>query len=170
MGRLLIIRLTLAVGESFFKFQNTPLVCRVITVGSLASCTWVYRFPACITVQFSHSVVSNSLQPHGLQHTRLPCPSPTPRACSNSCPASWWYHPAETVYLRLGREPPWLGLKPAKTHFGTWTHVAGIRNQPKPCLGLETAKTHGTWFQDIMKLRFFMSHHRKNSVRDKVIG
>ena len=36
--------------------------------------------------QFSHSVVSNSLRPHGLQHTRLSCPSPTPRACSNSFP------------------------------------------------------------------------------------
>ena len=34
------------------------------------------------------------LRPHGLQHTRLPCPSPTPRAYSNSCPLSWWYHPA----------------------------------------------------------------------------
>ena len=43
-------------------------------------------------VQFSHSVVSNSLWPHGLQHARLPCPSPTPRACSNSCPLSQWYH------------------------------------------------------------------------------
>ena len=48
--------------------------------------------------------------------------------------------------------------------------MAGTQNQPKPCLGLETAKTHGTWFQDIMKLRFLMSHHRKNSVREKVIG
>ena len=46
------------------------------------------------TVQFSHSVVSNSLPPHGLQHTRLPCPSPTPEACSNSCPSSWLCHPA----------------------------------------------------------------------------
>ena len=42
---------------------------------------------------FSHSDVSNSLQPHGLQHARLPCPSPTPRACSNSCPSSQWCHP-----------------------------------------------------------------------------
>ena len=42
---------------------------------------------------FSRSVVSGSLQRHGLQHTRLPCPSPTPRACSNSYPLSWWYHP-----------------------------------------------------------------------------
>ena len=42
--------------------------------------------------QFS-SVASDSFQPHGLQHTRPPCPSPTPRACSNSCPSSWWCHP-----------------------------------------------------------------------------
>ena len=34
-----------------------------------------------------------TLRPHGLQHTRLPCPSPTPRAFSNSCPSSLWYHP-----------------------------------------------------------------------------
>ena len=39
---------------------------------------------------FSHSVVSDSLQPHGLQHTRLPCPSLTPRACLNSCSLSQW--------------------------------------------------------------------------------
>ena len=45
------------------------------------------------SVQFSHSVVSDSFQPHGLHHTRLPCPSPTPRAYSNSCPSSWWCHP-----------------------------------------------------------------------------
>ena len=45
------------------------------------------------SVQFSHSVMSNSLQLHGLQHTRLPCSSPTPRACSNSCPSSQWCHP-----------------------------------------------------------------------------
>ena len=45
------------------------------------------------SVQFSHSVVSDSLQPHGLQHTRLPCTSPTPRAWSNSCPLSQWCHP-----------------------------------------------------------------------------
>ena len=41
---------------------------------------------------FSCSVVSYSLQPPGLQHSRLPCPSPTPRACSNSCPLSSWCH------------------------------------------------------------------------------
>ena len=45
------------------------------------------------SIQFSCSVVSNSLQPHGLQHARLPCPLPTLRACSNSCPSSRWCHP-----------------------------------------------------------------------------
>ena len=49
--------------------------------------------PRVFSVQFSCSVVSYSLRPHGLQHARLPCPSPTPRACSNSCPLSRWYHP-----------------------------------------------------------------------------
>ena len=43
------------------------------------------------SVQFSHSVMSDSLWPHGLQHSRLPCPNP--RTCSNSCPSSWWCHP-----------------------------------------------------------------------------
>ena len=37
--------------------------------------------------------MSDFLRPHGLQHARLPCPSPTPRACSNSCPSSRWCHP-----------------------------------------------------------------------------
>ena len=46
-----------------------------------------------LDVHFSYSVVSDSFQPHGMQHTRLPCPSPTPAACSNSCPSSWWCHP-----------------------------------------------------------------------------
>ena len=42
---------------------------------------------------FNCSVVSDSLQPHGLQHTRLPCPSPSPSVYPNSCPLSWWCHP-----------------------------------------------------------------------------
>ena len=45
------------------------------------------------SVQFSPSVVSNSLRPHGLQHTRPPYPSPTPEVYSNSCPSSRWCHP-----------------------------------------------------------------------------
>ena len=52
--------------------------------------TNVFQFSS---VQFSRSVMSNSLQPHGLQNARPPCPSPTPRAYSNSCPLSRWCHP-----------------------------------------------------------------------------
>ena len=45
------------------------------------------------SVRFNHSLMSDSLWPHGLQHARLPCPSPTSRTCSSSCPLSWWCHP-----------------------------------------------------------------------------
>ena len=48
--------------------------------------------PPWLLLLFNHSVVSDSLQPHGLQHARLPCPSPSLRVCSNSCPLSQWCH------------------------------------------------------------------------------
>ena len=64
------------------------------------SCRWLDTartwLPICLglkpitSVQCSHSVVSDSLRPHGLQHTRPPCPSPNLGACLNSCPLSWW--------------------------------------------------------------------------------
>ena len=54
---------------------------------------WMKNMWCMSSVQFSHSDVSDSLGPHGLQHSRLSCPSPTPGACSNSCPSSEWYHP-----------------------------------------------------------------------------
>ena len=56
----------------------------------------LYQTPhqAFSSVQFSHSVMSNSLQPHELQHARPPCPSPTPGVHSNSCPSSRCCHPA----------------------------------------------------------------------------
>ena len=56
--------------------------------GSLKCCLNFFQ-----SVQFSLSAVSNSLWPHGLQHTRLPCPSPSPRVCSDSCPSGQWCHP-----------------------------------------------------------------------------
>ena len=54
----------------------------------------VYLFK--ISFQFSHSVVSDSLRPHELQHARPPCPSPTPGVHSNSCPLSRWCHPVNS--------------------------------------------------------------------------
>ena len=57
------------------------------------SCTEFSWHHALSSVYFSHSVVSDSLRPHGLQHARPPCPSLTPGTCSNSCPLSRWCHP-----------------------------------------------------------------------------
>ena len=59
-------------------------------------CLIFWHATAMCSVQFSHSVMSGSLQPHGLQHTRLPCPSPFPEACSNSFPSSRWCHPTNS--------------------------------------------------------------------------
>ena len=69
----------------FLKAQIIrKLVCKYINI---------YNFPLffmeLLSVQFSHSVVSEALQPFGLQHDQLPCPSPTPGAYSNSCPSGW---------------------------------------------------------------------------------
>ena len=51
------------------------------------------------SAQVSRSTVSDSLWPYGLQHARLPCPLPTPRACSNSCPSSQWYYPTISSFI-----------------------------------------------------------------------
>ena len=55
---------------------------------------WLQAILQFSSVQFGHSVMSDSLRPHELQHTRPPCPSPTPGLHSNSCPSSQWRHPA----------------------------------------------------------------------------
>ena len=64
---------------------------------------------------FSHSVMSESLPPHGLQHARLPCPSPTPRVCSNSCSLSQWCHP--TISSSVIPFFSWLQPFPASGSF-----------------------------------------------------
>ena len=58
--------------------------------------------------QFSSTVMSDFLWPHGLQHTRLPCPSPTRGAYSNLCPLSWWCHPIISFLVTLS--PPAFNL------------------------------------------------------------
>ena len=80
----------------FFSFNNILEICIIIFVGftvfyygDLLS----FIFLNYCLYQLSHSIVSFSWWPHGLQHARLPCASPTPGACSSSCPLSWWCHP-----------------------------------------------------------------------------
>ena len=59
----------------------------------LTPSTCIHRYKIREGVLFSCSVMSNSLGRYGLQHAKLPCPSPTPEACSNLCPSSRWCHP-----------------------------------------------------------------------------
>jgi len=71
------------------RFIDVPLVSSsLITWNWFGGMVWSERE----SVQFSHSVVSNSFWPHILQHALFPCPSPTPRHCSNTCPSSRWCH------------------------------------------------------------------------------
>ena len=70
--------------------QNLDLFCLVFTL-CLVQCLAYIQFSS---VQFSCSVISNSLWPHESQQTRPPCPSPTPAVHPNSCPSSRWCHPA----------------------------------------------------------------------------
>ena len=70
---------------------------KLLFLGLLFTCQVV-----AVVQLFSHQVVSDSSQPHGLQHARLSCPSPSPRVCPSSCPLHWWGHPTipSSVALR----------------------------------------------------------------------
>ena len=76
-----------------------------------------------ISVQFSHSVVSNSLRPHESQHTMSPCPPPTPGVYTNSCPSSQWCHPAISSsvlhFFSCPQSLPASGLLPMSQLY-TW--------------------------------------------------
>ena len=74
------------------KYMSLNQICLCNSVKRWTQSTRVF-FHTQKLLQFSHSVVSNSLWPHGLQHTRPPCPSPTPGVYPNSCPLSLWCHP-----------------------------------------------------------------------------
>ena len=63
--------------------------------------TYIYKLRTLFVLLFSLSIVSNSLWPHGLQHARLPCPSPSPGVSSNSCPLSWWCYPSVLSNQRM---------------------------------------------------------------------
>ena len=69
--------------------RNWTCLCCVSCIGRQI----LYHCATWVSIQFSGSVMSDSLQPHGLQQARFLCPSPTSGACSNSCPLSQWYHP-----------------------------------------------------------------------------
>ena len=88
-------------GKDKAIFLNLPKLCLCISLQHWCTVKILATLPLFICILkipgkfllFSCSVVSASLWPHGLQHTRLPCPLPTPGAYSNSCRLSWWCHP-----------------------------------------------------------------------------
>ena len=74
-----------------FSTENSGQTCRLQSqIALVVISAMPLQFSS---VQFSCSIMSNSLHSHGLQHARPPCPSPTPGIYSNSCPLSWWCHP-----------------------------------------------------------------------------
>ena len=82
------------------------------------------------SVQFSYSVVSDSLLPHESQHARTPCPSPTPRVYSNSCPSSWWWNPAiSSSVIPFSSHPqslPGSGSFPMSQFFASGGQSIGV--------------------------------------------
>ena len=78
------------------------------------------------SVYFSYSIMSDSLQPHGLQHARLPCPTPTPRAYSNSCPLSQWHHPTISSL-----SSPSLPIFHISQHQGLFQWVSSLHQEAK---------------------------------------
>ena len=86
-----------ALGVFFFSKDKAFLqsfIWQHIFIKHLVCSIWVSKLPQFSSVQFSCSVVSDSLRPHESQHARPPCPSPTPRVHPDPCPLSQWCHPA----------------------------------------------------------------------------
>ena len=96
---------------------------------SIPTSQFIPRFPPG-SVQFSFSVVSDSLWPHGLQHTRPPCPPSTPRVYSNSCPLSWWHHPnissSVVPFSSCPQSLPASGSFPMSQYFAAGDQSIGI--------------------------------------------
>ena len=109
---------------------------------------FVFLFVCLYSVQFSHSVMPNSLRPHGLQHTRLPCPSPTPRVCSNSWASSQWSHPtlSSSVF-------PFSSCLQSSQHQGLFQWVSFLHPVTKV---LECQLQHQT-FQWIFRTDFHLN-------------
>ena len=133
------------------------------------------------SLQFNHSVMSDSLRPHGL-HERLPCPSPTPGVCSNSCPSSWWCYPTSSssvipfssclqscsasgsfpMSVLLIRWPRYwsfsFSISPSNEYSGLisfmigWFDLLEVQGTPKSLLQHHSSKASILW-----RLTFFMA-------------
>ena len=79
--------------RQIFRYRKHIHSCLELRVRTENDWKRAWDFFRGVSVQFSRSAVSDSLQPHESQHARPPCPSPTPGVYPNSCPSSWWCHP-----------------------------------------------------------------------------
>ena len=133
---------------------------------------------------FGHYAASYSLQPHGLQHARLPCPSPSPGACSNSCPLSRWCHP--TISSSVAPFSPLLSIFPSIRVFSTeailrfwwpkdWSFHSSISPSNEssglvslmslfPILGFQTCQLIPSWFYILIFPTFFSTPPNNFSV------
>ena len=94
---------------------------------------------------FSHSIVSNSLWPHGLQHSMIPCPSPSTGACSNSCPLNWWCHP--TISSSVVPFYSFLQSFPASgTFLMNWLFVSGGQSTGASASASDLPMNTQDWF------------------------
>ena len=119
------------------------------------------------SVQFSPSVVSNSLWPHGLQHARLPCPSLTPRVYSNSCPSCQWCHPTiSSSVIPFSSHPqslPASGSFPMSQFFAsggqTWSFSFSISpyNAYSGLISFRMEMVGSPWVQGTLKS--LLQHH-----------
>ena len=118
-------------------------VCNVCALGSsmmFCSLMSTKHVVYTVSVQFSHSVMSDSLKPHEPQHARPPCPSPTPRVHSNSRPSSQWCHPAISSsvvpFSSCPQSLPASESFPVSQLFDVWW---GLRMCDKHCVVPERA-------------------------------
>ena len=92
--------------------------------------TFYYLEQVMLLLLFSHPVVSDSLQPHGLQHTGPLCPSPSPEVCPSSCPLRQWCHPAisssDVLFSFCPQSFPASGTFPMSQLFASDDHDTGV--------------------------------------------
>ena len=110
--------------------SQSLILFRCLGGNSVAGGIWCLVSLSRQSIQFSYSVMSDSLSHHGLQHARLPCPSPTPRACSDSCPLGRWFHPtispSVTPFSFCLQSFPVSGSFPMSQFFKSSGQIIGV--------------------------------------------
>ena len=116
------------------------------------------------SVQFSLSVASNSLRPHESQHARPPCPSPTPGVYSNSCPSSWWCHPAISSSVIPFSSRPQSLLISFRMDWLDLLAVQGTLRESSPTPQFKSINSSALSFLHSPTLTFIHDHWKNHSL------